>query len=106
MSRPDLAQLRAAVSRGVNEAAEHVLKAAQENVPVEDGDLRDSGEVTMSGTTATVAFTAPYSKKQHEDMRLRHPNGGGPKYLERALAGERDQVRTIIATHLRRALGG
>lgn len=106
MSRPSLAAVRAAAEAGVKEAAEAILKAARENAPVDEGDLRESGDVTMSGMTATITFDEVYAKKQHEDMRLQHPGGGGPKFLERAMGSERTRARQIIADHIRRSLGG
>lgn len=105
MTRPNLGEVRAAAERGVREAAEHILEVARENAPVDEGDLRSSGKVETSGTTATITFDEVYSLKQHEDMRLNHDTGG-PKYLEKALGSEREQARKIIADNIRRALGG
>lgn len=103
--RPTVADIRMAAERGVQEAAEHILKVARENAPEDEGDLKEQSDVEMSGTTATITFREVYAKKQHEDMRLKH-DSGGPKFLERAMGSERTHARQIIADHVRRALGG
>lgn len=105
MSRPSGAAIRAAAERGVREAAEHILDVARENAPKDQGDMGENAGVEMSGTTATIEFREDYSVKQHEDMRLNHPNGGGPKFLEKAMGSERARARQIVGEHIRRALG-
>jgi len=49
-----------------------------------------------------------YAKFQHERLDLRHPSGGGPKYLTRALygaapAGLQHMARAVLDGHLREA---
>ena len=81
--------------------AEEILEDAQENyVPVDEGNLRDSGAVTVSdglrvtigfGDAATAAYAAavhehpsdfdPPSWRQADHVNFK-PEGHGPKFLE------------------------
>lgn len=48
--------------------------------------LRELAEHIGDGElTASVVVDQAYAQDQHETMHYRHPHGGGPKYLERAL---------------------
>jgi hypothetical protein len=78
--------------------AEHVVTLAKkEYVPVEWGNLKNTGHVEMQTRLAVVmVFGGPvgewrgpdvqdavnYAILQHERMDYKHPKGGGPKYLE------------------------
>ena len=44
-----------------------------------------------------VEFDQAYAHKQHEDMLLKHPHGGGPQYLRRALFGNIPEYLTIMS---------
>jgi hypothetical protein len=63
---------------------------SQQQVPVDEGDLKGSGMVhppERRGTTVSVLLSyggpaTPYAMLQHEDMELNHPNGGKAKFLE------------------------
>ena len=69
----------------VHSELQDILVKSKALVPVEDGDLRDSGTVTVNNTEGVVSYNTPYAVRQHEDMTLRHPRGGQAKYLERVL---------------------
>lgn len=67
-----------------------ILGDALPRTPVEFGVLRSSGYVSPpqgEGVKASVevGFGTVYAVPQHERMDYRHPRGGGPKYLERAV---------------------
>lgn len=91
---------------GLEDVAKRVLAAAQDNVPVgdpaEDPDpgvsLRESGRIDRHGNGFIISFDAPYAAKQHEDLRLKHPRGGGPKYLERALTEMAPTIERFVAS--------
>lgn len=68
-----------------------ILGDSLPRTPVEFGVLRSSGYVSApqgEGVKASVevGFGTQYAVPQHERMDYRHPRGGGPKYLERAIA--------------------
>jgi hypothetical protein len=67
--------------------AEALLAASQPLVPVDTGQLRDSGRVEHDGHGATVSYERegsdgyPVAIRQHEDETLNHPNGGQAHFL-------------------------
>ena len=64
------------------DVAEYVLGQAIEQVPLEDGDLSNSGKVSAQGNKAVVYFDTPYAVRQHEEMNWKHDEGRKAKYLE------------------------
>jgi hypothetical protein len=87
------AQIRKAAARGLLEAGEYLKDESDRLVPLEEGTLRNSGEVSTDEgkLTARVSYDTPYAVRQHEETTYRHPNGRQAKYLEQAsnLHGER-----------------
>lgn len=83
-------------AQGMVLLAEKILDRAKQRdlIPYKSGELQGSGVVNaqnrnafsgqFSSTVARIVFTAPHAVRQHEDTSLHHPNGGGPKFLERA----------------------
>lgn len=116
-----LEQLRALPERALRAAgaelyqrAEAIMADAKENyVPVDLGALRDSGHVEPpvfadDGVRVTLGFggaAQDYALIQHEDMSLHHPNGGGPKFLERPLLQHGETLVQDMADGIRSALG-
>lgn len=87
-----------AVQDALNEVAQQILERSQDLVPVRTGALRDSGYITSGdqGGYPSVTITygggdVDYAYKVHEDLEMRHPNGGQAKYLEQAVI-EYEQV--------------
>lgn len=74
-------RVRGAEEQALQDLADAVLQAAQQAVPVDEGDLRRSGKVTVKGRTARVSFSGPYAVRQHEDLTAKHDRGSA-KYLE------------------------
>lgn len=101
-------QAEAAAITGLREAAEFVLRRAKENVPVGDPgvdpdpsvSLRDSGHIEAHRDGYIIVFDTPYAAKIHEDLRLRHPRGGGAKYLERAVNETIPHLDSIVASNV------
>lgn len=98
--------LRGAAAEGLRLAAEHLLQASRERVPIEEGTLERSGTVTVdeAALQAAVSYDTPYAVRQHEDMSLRHDAGRHAKYLEGPARSEADTMQDIIAARIRRAL--
>jgi len=106
--QPVAAAVRAAAATGLTAAAERVRAVSVARTPLDVGDLRSSqlvGPATTSELVATVSTDLPYAARQHEDLTYRHRHGQA-KFLESALDDTAGEAQAIIATALRRALGG
>lgn len=101
--RKAIQQAERAGNEGLLAGAERILKDAQARVPVDEGELRDSGRVQVDGDEVTVTFTADHAIPVHEDLEAHH-NDGEAKYLERALAQQKKAALDALAAELRRAL--
>lgn len=91
---------------GLLAAAHLVAEQAKRNMPVGDPSedpnpdvsLQDSVRVERDGRGYVVIVDAPYAAKQHENQRLKHPRGGGPKFLEHAVTELAPTLEGIIAS--------
>lgn len=92
--------------RGLQKAAEHLLGASRQLVPLEEGTLERSGvaSVDEDNLRAAVSYDTPYAVRQHEDLTLRHDEGRQAKYLETPMTTEQAAMRDIIAAEIRRSL--
>lgn len=96
-----------AARKGQLLAGEHILGLSRDRVPIEEGTLERSGQVTTDGKgTVAVAYDTPYAVRQHEDLGLRHDQGRQAKFLETALADGKKDALELIAAQLRQALAG
>jgi hypothetical protein len=95
-----------AAAAGLKEAAEHILGVSNSRVPIEEGTLERSGavEVDDSALEAQIGYDTPYAVRQHEELTWRHDPGRQAKYLESAMADERETAQGLIAARIRRAL--
>jgi hypothetical protein len=103
-----LVALHGASVDGLQLAAEHLLAASSVLVPLEEGDLDRSGEVSVdeSEPAAAVSYDRPYAVRQHEELTWRHDQGREAKYLEKPMSTERDTMLRLLAAPLRDTLGG
>jgi hypothetical protein len=101
-----LAALRGASMEGLELAAEHLLAASSVLVPLEEGDLDRSGEVSTDADeqAAAVSYDRPYAARQHEELTWRHDEGREAKYLEKPMDEERDTMLELLALPLRETL--
>ena len=105
---------REATLAGLLIGGEIVLGTSNEQVPHEEGDLMRTGAVSADdgGSRPKVAISyrdvayRGQAVQQHEDMSLKHDSGRNAKFLERALASNRDTVREAVAGQLRKRFGG
>lgn len=89
-------RIRLAGRNGAVQGMQKVLQLAQEKVPVDTGNLRDSGHLEETRDGAVAVFDAPYALYVHE-MDLHHERGER-KYLENALmeqAGSGEMLRAV-----------
>lgn len=84
-------QLLPTLGRALHEEAKPVMQVSQDRyVPVDKGDLKASGTVhepEIRGDSVSVELTyggpgIEYAEVVHEDLTMRHPNGGSAKFLE------------------------
>lgn len=108
-----------ALREGLLESAQHVKDLAVANTPVgtaeDEARSRERYGKTLNESAVIhddqqfgviVEFEGlPYAVKQHEDLGLRHPRGGGPKYLENALKAVAPTMEAVVAARVRARLG-
>ena len=106
-----------AVERGAFAGGLKIQGYAQKNVPVEYGNLQASGYTQKIPLGSEVGFSAEYEIYVHENMEQKlkgepRPSGlgtywnpGGPKFLERAVNENGDEIVDIIEAYLGEALG-
>jgi hypothetical protein len=84
-----------AARRGLFKTGEHVLKEANDIVPIEDHDLERSGVVQMDPNEPLVAvsYDTPYAVRQHEELGFQHDDDRQAKYLE-------TPVNAVRSSHL------
>ncbi|MEV4320989.1 hypothetical protein AB0J37_02020 [Microbispora rosea] len=91
---------------GLKKAAEHLLQASRELVPIEEDTLERSGvaSVDEADLRAAVSYDTVYAVRQHEDLTLKHDEGRQAKYLEEPMDTERQTMLDKIAAEIRRSL--
>lgn len=91
---------------GLRRAAEFLLETANRTVPIEEGTLGRSGQVSVDATRleAAVSYDTPYAVRQHEDRSLRHDPGRRAKWLELAARENADAIGQFLADRLQAAL--
>lgn len=99
-------QARAGAARGLHLAAEHLLAASREIVPLDEGTLERSGVASVDepSLTAAVSYDGSYAARQHEELTWRHLPGREAKYLEKPARTEAGTMLDLIAAQVRRAL--
>lgn len=97
---------KARAARGLQLALEHVLAESNKIIPLEEGTLMRSGQVSMDANAlvGTVSYGTPYAVRQHEEMTWRHAPGRQAKYLETAVNASRQDCLRIMQAEMRRWL--
>ena len=107
-------RMRQGAAHGLTRAAKALLAESQSRVPVDSGDLRNSGAVhpaTPSSLQSRVTYSAsspdgyPYGVRQHADLALDHPHGGEAKFLEKPAQEMRGALMQVVAVEIKRAVG-
>lgn len=105
-------RFKRAVGAGMYAAANNVMTASLEIVPVDSGALKGSGYVTLpeeSGSGELVVEMGyggdakEYAERQHEDTSLQHKDGGQAKYLQRPYMEKAGGILKTIAMNARAA---
>lgn len=105
-----MAEVDHAIRDELERQARLVLTESNRNVghgdPADDPDpavsIIESGKVTMedrplSGPIAVISYDTPYVVRSHESFHLRHPRGGGPRFLENALLAHARDLENGVA---------
>lgn len=99
----------AAIVKGLGLGGHIILEDSNEQVPLEDGDLRRTGAVSVEGRKAAISYRDVAYKgqatDQHENMSLKHDPGRNAKFLERAMNRNRDVALEAVAGQLRKVFG-
>src|SRR5690348_3482149 len=59
---------------------------------------------TVKNAAVRVGYSAPYAMRIHEDLNMRHPNGGQAKFLEQPARTQKPQMQRIITDGIKRGL--
>jgi hypothetical protein len=90
---------------GMAKVAYQILKKSNSYVPVDTGFLRNSGHSYTQGTgdkiKSVVMYNAEYAIYVHEDLTMRHPNGGQAKFLARAVEETKPEMTGILKKTLK-----
>lgn len=99
-----------AADRALMDVAHVVLEQAKHDAPPTDPEddpdptvsIRESGQVRrVARGKVQISFDAPHAAKHHENFRLAHPRGGGPKYLERNVLAASRALQGRLAAEIR-----
>ena len=95
------------IKDAVEDACFDLQGKAQNEAPIDTGDLRGSASTTITvkvgKVTGEVGFNTEYALDQHENHMYEHPRGGKDKYLEDPLVENEDIYEDRIADAIRRA---
>lgn len=102
------AKVRAAAVRGLLLSAEFLLSEANKLVPLDEATLQNSGRAAVDeeAMEGIVSYDTPYAVVQHERLDFVHRNGRQAKYLEQPWRENGPKFLQIIATQIKRTLGG
>ncbi len=99
----NMAAIRAAAQRGLDDAAEVIKQESIERTPKETGALRSDCSTASGDGEAAVFYSLPYAARQHEELGWHHGDGEA-KFLENACIAKRQEVGQVIAQAIRSAL--
>lgn len=95
-------EMRQAAEAALGDAGEHLLEESNRTVPIEEGTLGRSGEVSRDGLTVQVGYSGPYAVAQHERLDYRHDQGRRAKWLESTFKERANDVARMLANRLRK----
>lgn len=98
------------IRRGIEKAADFLLEKSKPLVPVDTGDLKDTGHVFISRTGSTSEFEAQvsygthYAIYVHEDLGAFHQPPTSAKFLEIPFRRWKKHMGNIVESELSKAL--
>lgn len=100
-----LAELEHAIHEAVRAGGEALHDAADEIIPTETHELRESGKVTADGPTAAVSYNTPYAQQQHESGYPHHTEPESRHFLSRPMLERGGEVLAAMHEALQEELG-
>lgn len=98
------------VRKGVWMALDHLASVSKEQVPLDQGTLKNSCVVDVAGdgSSGTVSYDTPYAVIQHENTGFAHQRGRKAKYLEDPVydGGVQNQMLELARQGMSGEMGG
>jgi hypothetical protein len=91
---------------GLLDIMSKVLDASQAQVPLDTGDLRESGHLRVTSAGVQIAYSDPKALDQHENLEYKHTDGRKAKYLEDPFHDFVPGARRTVGEHIARGLKG
>lgn len=101
---PAMRAVRKGTNIGVTKAANEILDASNQQVPVDEGDLKSSGRVGVDRSAAAITYSDKAAVIVHEMLTKSHSSGNA-KFLENAMNANRDTVVNEVLRAIRAELG-
>lgn len=97
------ASMREAARKGLWQAAEEILRAANQRVPLDTGVLQASGDTDVDGNelAAAIFYDTPYAVRLHEHPEYDFQGGREGKWLERTINERSNDILEGLAKGLR-----
>lgn len=96
-------RIEAATPEAIGRGIRHIAEVSAQQTPIEEGTLVRSQRVEIDGDTASISYSGPYARYQHEKLSLRHEHGNA-KFLEVPMMAEKDTALEVISVLLGRVL--
>lgn len=96
-----------AAEQSAYECGEYIRAESTAIAPYREGALIASSRVTTHGSaSALIEYGIVYARYQHENTRLRHPNGRKAKYLQTVMESPAtlQAMQSIFAKNLKKEL--
>lgn len=94
-----------ALSASLRAEGEALLEASKAEVPVDTGELRESGYVKAAGLNVSVGFNASHAAKVHEQIEVRHDDGKA-RFLMDPYNAAQDGMLDRLASKMKDKAGG
>lgn len=101
---PAMRAVRKGTNIGVTKAANDILDASNQQVPVDEGDLKASGRVEVDRSAAAIVYDDRVAVIVHEMLTKAHASGNA-KFLENAMNSHRGEVEDAVVRAIRAELG-
>lgn len=87
--------------KGLKKAAEYLLEEANRTAPHDEGTMERTAGTDADEARATVYYTTPYARRQHEELDFRHAPGRRAKWLEKTVSEKRSKILSILGKRVK-----
>ncbi len=84
------------------DAGRELLRLSQEQVPLDEGTLQNTGTVEVDGKDVIIGYHTPYAARLHEHPEYRFQKGRKGKYLEDPLRDNLDALNLKMGKTIQR----